>query len=163
MATSLEHTLPPGSISPDSNYPNSPRKPLSKTVIDKITTHKGLVGDYDYGFLCLPQIPCFGRRRPSLFYGLNEELPLILAIATGLQHALAMLAGLITPPIIFASSLNLDPVTSAYMISASLIGSGKEFSCLKTVLLNGSGPQESLVCSRYRELKSLEGIILGLV
>ncbi|KAK7472744.1 hypothetical protein VKT23_000854 [Stygiomarasmius scandens] len=35
-----------------------------------------------------------------------------------------MLAGLITPPIIFASSLNLDSETSAYMISASLIACG---------------------------------------
>jgi len=58
------------------------------------------------------------------FYGLDEELPLILAISSGLQHALAMLAGLITPPIIFASSLNLDSATSSYMISASLIGCG---------------------------------------
>jgi len=38
-----------------------------------------------------------------------------------------MLAGLITPPIIFASALNLDNATSAYMISASLIGCGKSF------------------------------------
>ncbi|KAJ7219628.1 xanthine/uracil permease [Mycena rebaudengoi] len=35
-----------------------------------------------------------------------------------------MLAGLITPPIIFASALNLDSETSSYMISASLIGCG---------------------------------------
>lgn len=45
-------------------------------------------------------------------------------MASGLQHALAMLAGLITPPIIFASTLMLDAQTSAYMISASLIGCG---------------------------------------
>ena len=48
----------------------------------------------------------------------------MLAIASGFQHSLAMLAGLITPPIIFASSLNLDSEMSAYMISASLIASG---------------------------------------
>ncbi|KAJ7216149.1 xanthine/uracil permease [Mycena rebaudengoi] len=58
------------------------------------------------------------------FYALDAELPLVLAIANGLQHALAMLAGLITPPIIFASALNLDSETSSYMISASLIGCG---------------------------------------
>ena len=49
----------------------------------------------------------------------------LLAAASGLQHALAMLAGLITPPIIFASALSLDSATSAYMISASLIGCGE--------------------------------------
>jgi xanthine/uracil permease len=32
------------------------------------------------------------------------------------QHALAMLAGLITPPIIFSSALNLDGSTQAYMV-----------------------------------------------
>jgi uric acid-xanthine permease len=58
------------------------------------------------------------------FYALDDELPLVLAIASGLQHALAMLAGLITPPIIFASSLNLDTKISAYLVSASLIGCG---------------------------------------
>jgi uracil-xanthine permease len=45
-------------------------------------------------------------------------------MTNGLQHALAMLAGLIAPPIILASSLMLDSDTSSYMISASLIGSG---------------------------------------
>jgi len=59
------------------------------------------------------------------FYALDDELPLVLAISSGLQHALAMLAGLITPPIIFASTLNLPPDVSAYMISASLIGCGE--------------------------------------
>lgn len=103
----------------------SPNNYLKTTVIEKVTTRRGWVGDYDYGFLCLPQIPCIGRgRRSPPFYGLNDNLPLLLAMSTGLQHALAMLAGLITPPIIFASALNLDPATSAYMISASLIGCG---------------------------------------
>ena len=63
------------------------------------------------------------RRNPP-FYALDADLPLVLAISSGLQHALAMLAGLITPPIIFASALNLDSETSAYLISASLIGCG---------------------------------------
>ncbi|KAJ7162420.1 Xanthine/uracil/vitamin C permease [Mycena filopes] len=58
------------------------------------------------------------------FYALDAELPLLLAMASGLQHSLAMLAGQITPPIIFASALSLDSATSSYMISASLIGCG---------------------------------------
>jgi len=75
--------------------------------------------------LCMPALP-FGRRKqtPPPFYELDADLPLVLALTSGLQHALAMLAGLITPPIIFASSLNLDSETSAYMISASLITCG---------------------------------------
>lgn len=65
-------------------------------------------------------------------------MPLVLAISSGLQHALAMLAGLITPPIIFASALNLDSELSAYMISASLIGCGTFFS-ISGVVVVGAG------------------------
>ncbi|GBE80178.1 permease family-domain-containing protein [Sparassis latifolia] len=97
---------------------------------EKLTTKHGWVGDYDYGWLCMPTLPfsissvAKPRRRMPPFYALDSELPLLLALTSGLQHALAMLAGLITPPIIFASTLNLDGETSAYMISASLIGCG---------------------------------------
>jgi hypothetical protein len=78
--------------------------------------------------LCIPALPFTRRKHLSPpFYALDSELPLALAIATGFQHSLAMLAGLITPPIIFASTLNLDSATSAYMISASLIGCGMSF------------------------------------
>ncbi|KAJ3773644.1 xanthine/uracil permease [Lentinula raphanica] len=92
----------------------------------KVTTKDGWLGDYDYAWLCIPPLPFGGKASRKLppFYSLDAELPLLLAISSGLQHALAMLAGLITPPIIFASTLNLDSTTSAYMISASLIGCG---------------------------------------
>ncbi|KAJ7741765.1 xanthine/uracil permease [Mycena maculata] len=92
----------------------------------KVTTRDGWLGDYDYAWLCAPSLP-FGnhkKSRPPPFYALDADLPLVLAMTSGLQHALAMLAGLITPPIIFASALSLDSETSAYMISASLIGCG---------------------------------------
>ncbi|KIK14591.1 hypothetical protein PISMIDRAFT_642226 [Pisolithus microcarpus 441] len=96
---------------------------------NKLTTKHGWLGDYDYAWLCSPTLPfsIAGSnpvRRPPPFYGVEAELPLLLAMSCGLQHALAMLAGLITPPIIFASSLMLDAQTSAYMVSASLIGCG---------------------------------------
>ncbi|KAI6097459.1 xanthine/uracil permease [Pisolithus sp. B1] len=99
------------------------------TFRDKLTTKYGWLGDYDYAWLCSPTLPfsISGNkpvRRPPPFYGVEAELPLLLAMSCGLQHALAMLAGLITPPIIFASSLMLDAQTSAYMISTSLIGCG---------------------------------------
>jgi uric acid-xanthine permease len=70
--------------------------PSLSAVKAKITTKHGWVGDYDYSWLCLPTLP-FGNnrrsRRPPPFYGLHDELPLVVAMATGLQHALAMLAG----------------------------------------------------------------------
>ncbi|KAF8885800.1 xanthine/uracil permease [Infundibulicybe gibba] len=94
-------------------------------VARKVSSRHGWLGDYDYTWLCLPALP-FSRtnRRPPPFYALNDDLPLALAIASGLQHALAMLAGLITPPILLSSSLNLDSSMSTYLISASLISCG---------------------------------------
>ncbi|KAF9235565.1 permease family-domain-containing protein [Melanogaster broomeanus] len=101
----------------------------ASVVQRKLSTRQGWLGDYDYAWLCSPTLPfSIGGKKPARrqppFYGVDDELPLLLAMACGLQHALAMLAGLITPPIIFASTLMLDAQTSAYMISASLIGCG---------------------------------------
>ncbi len=97
----------------------------------KVTTTHGWLGDYDYAWLCMPNLPWRrGGKRAKTgppFYALDSDLPVVLAAGSGLQHALAMLAGLITPPIIFANALSLDSETSAYMISASLIGCGESF------------------------------------
>jgi hypothetical protein len=97
---------------------------------EKFTSREGWFGDYDYRWMCMPTLPISSKgdtsvRRLPPFYGLDDDIPLFLALSCGLQHALAMLAGLITPPIIFASSLNLSSEMTAYMISASLIGCGE--------------------------------------
>ncbi|KAF8139022.1 xanthine/uracil permease [Boletus edulis] len=120
----------PAAIEPPSPSSRFDVRHHARVVQRKLTTRIGWFGDYDYAWLCLPVLPFsvgskkLNRRKQPPFYGVDDELPLILAMASGLQHALAMLAGLIAPPIIFASTLALDPQTSAYMISASLIGSG---------------------------------------
>src|SRR6266404_973689 len=109
---------------------SAPSDTIRTRILRKVTTRQGWFGDYDYSWLCTPTLPFTlpgrqpERSRTPPFYSLDADLPILLAITTGLQHALAMLAGLITPPIIFASALNLDAATSAYMISASLIGCG---------------------------------------
>jgi xanthine/uracil permease len=36
------------------------------------------------------------ERRAAPFFGLNDRMPLLLALLLGFQHALAMLAGVIT-------------------------------------------------------------------
>jgi len=104
--------------------PQAHRSPLSSRfrnkvfkVSRKLTTHHGWFGDYDYAWLCLPTLPISRsglkvERRLPPFYALEADLPLLLAMTCGLQHALAMLAGLITPPIILANVLNLDSETS---------------------------------------------------
>ena len=96
-------------------------------ALSKFTTKEVWLGDYDYVRLCTPTLPTMkaqGRRRLPPFYALHADLPVLIALCCGLQHALGMLAGLITSPIILASALNLDQETQSYMISASLIGCG---------------------------------------
>ncbi|KAK6189184.1 hypothetical protein LQW54_013530 [Pestalotiopsis sp. IQ-011] len=90
-------------------------------------TRKGLLGDYDYGFLFRPNLP-FMKQSPQAapFFGLNDKMPVFLALLLGLQHALAMLAGIITPPIILAGSagVNLTSENQQYLVSTALIVSG---------------------------------------
>ncbi|KAH9482166.1 Purine permease [Psilocybe cubensis] len=115
--------IAPPAVASSSRF--GPLKERAARLKKKVTTKQGWIGDYDYAWLCSPRLPFMKQSdRAPPFYALDTDLPLVLAISSGLQHALAMLAGLITPPIIFASALNLDAETSAYMISASLIGCG---------------------------------------
>lgn len=55
---------------------------------------EGLVGDYDYAFLFKPHLPFMQKsRRPAPFFGLNDDMPVVLALLLGFQHALSILAG----------------------------------------------------------------------
>lgn len=90
-------------------------------------TRDGLVGTYDYGFLFTPNLPFMKRgQRASPFFGLNDRMPLFLALLLGFQHALAMLAGIITPPLIMGGSggVNLPLELQQYLVSTALIVSG---------------------------------------
>ncbi|KAB8616632.1 hypothetical protein FH972_025967 [Carpinus fangiana] len=63
------------------------------------------------------------RGRAAPFFGLNDRMPVFLCFLLGLQHALAMLAGIITPPIILSSQAgaNLSGAEQQYLVSTSLI------------------------------------------
>jgi hypothetical protein len=90
-------------------------------------TRDGLIGDYDYGFLFRPNLPFMKKpTQASPFFGLNDRMPVFLALLLGFQHALAMLAGVITPPIILSgpSGANLTPDMQQYLVSTALIVSG---------------------------------------
>ncbi|KAL6244832.1 hypothetical protein RBB50_008360 [Rhinocladiella similis] len=105
-----------------------------KTMADRLNvvrktffTKQGLVGNYDYVFLFRPNIPFMKKpRRASPFFGLNDSMPVVLALLLGFQHALAMLAGIITPPLIMsgAGGVNLDSDWQQYLVSTSLIVCG---------------------------------------
>lgn len=92
-----------------------------------LLSREGLVGDYDYAFLFRPSIPFMKKtRRGTPFFGLNSKMPLLLALLLGLQHALAMISGIITPPILLggASGANLAVDKQQYLVSTALIISG---------------------------------------
>lgn len=108
----------------------SPKKTLADRangVRKTFFTKHGLVGDYDYAFLFRPNIPFLTKaRRASPFFGLHDNMPVVLALLLGFQHALAMLAGIITPPLIMAGQggVNLDGDWQQYLVSTSLIVCG---------------------------------------
>ncbi|KAK4049828.1 hypothetical protein OIV83_003884 [Microbotryomycetes sp. JL201] len=107
------------------------RMPTVKQIANKVSTKKGWLGDFDFRGLCMPTLPwtmprssARTRARPSPFFGVDDDLPLTLAIICGLQHALASIAGIVTPPIIFGSQLNLSPQARAQLVAVSLLVSG---------------------------------------
>jgi hypothetical protein len=122
----------PDQIGPDM----SPKKTMAdrvNVVRKTFFTKDGLIGEYDYAFLFRPNIPFLKRpRRAAPFFGLNDKMPVLLAMLLGFQHALAMLAGIITPPLILSGQggVNLDIAHQQYLVSTSLIVCGL-LSCIQ--------------------------------
>jgi hypothetical protein len=90
-------------------------------------TKEGLIGDYDYAYLFKPNLPFMGNKNVTPpFFGLDDNMPLLLAMILGLQHTLAMLAGVITPGLIMSGSggVNLPEELQQYLVSTSLIVCG---------------------------------------
>lgn len=84
-----------------------------------------MIGDYDYAFLFRPNLPFMKKeRRAAPFFGLDDRMPVFLALLLGFQHALAMLAGVISPPIILSGAANLTPDQQRYLVSSALIVCG---------------------------------------
>lgn len=83
------------------------------------------VGDYDYKSLCLPRIPFINQKPPrSIFFGLHDRIPILVAIVMGFQHSLAMAGSIVSVPRIIVGGgynhLNLDDKTQSYLISTAL-------------------------------------------
>ncbi|OBT45242.1 hypothetical protein VE00_03669 [Pseudogymnoascus sp. WSF 3629] len=124
MDNSLRSTDGPDTIGPDPH----PRKTLHhylQRVRNSLTTREGLVGNYDYAFFFRPNLPFMAKSDTSApFFGLNDPMPTLLALLLGLQHALAMLGGIVTPPIIIASAIYLSAEQMQYLVSTTLIVCG---------------------------------------
>ncbi|PQE31626.1 purine permease protein [Rutstroemia sp. NJR-2017a WRK4] len=114
----------PDTIGPE----HSPKRSFGERVhhlVKAFSTKEGVVGNYDYAFLFKPNLPFLKKsKRRAPFFGLQDRMPVLLALLLGFQHALAMLAGVISPPIIIAGSANFDAATSQYLVSTSLIVCG---------------------------------------
>lgn len=64
------------------------------------------------------------KNKSELIYGLHDKPPVAEAIFVAFQHVLAAFVGIITPPLLIAGSLGLDPTNTSYIISMSLFASG---------------------------------------
>ncbi|WVW84414.1 hypothetical protein I302_106448 [Kwoniella bestiolae CBS 10118] len=100
------------------------RRSKFKAVMKSLVTKDGWLGDYDYGALMIPNIPFVTKKKRELpFYAVDQKLPHLLLFILGLQHALAMVGGLVTPPLLLAgpAGANLGTEAQLYLVSACLI------------------------------------------
>lgn len=106
--------------------------------------HWRAITDSCPAFLFKPNLPFMKKStRRAPFFGLQDSMPVVLALLLGFQHALAMLAGVsksvrssmlrivfsdiflpVTPPIIISNSANFTAETTQYLVSTSLIVCG---------------------------------------
>ncbi|KAF2498742.1 purine permease [Lophium mytilinum] len=91
-------------------------------------TRDGWIGDYDYLYLVTPNIWPLNRKYKNYeapFYGLNDEVPILLTIILGLQHALTMIGSVVSPPLAIAGgAFNFDPIVTEYLVSTAFITTG---------------------------------------
>ena len=66
---------------------------------DMALTKEKLIGDYDWGALCLPTVPWSKTTRKMPFFARNDDTPLLVAAVMGLQHCFAMIGGERFPPL----------------------------------------------------------------
>ncbi|KAJ9504870.1 hypothetical protein QJQ45_030430 [Haematococcus lacustris] len=85
---------------------------------------------FHWGFLCTPANPLklyskHSQRQPPHFFGINDWLGIATAAMVGAQHALAMVGGLIVPPLLIVpfGTPNGDDY-KRYLVQAALIVTG---------------------------------------
>jgi xanthine/uracil permease len=59
------------------------------------------------------------------FYGLNDEVPILLTIILGLQHALTMIGSIVSPPLAIAGgAFNFDATITQNLVFATFATTG---------------------------------------
>ncbi|KAG0641047.1 permease family-domain-containing protein [Tuber brumale] len=92
-----------------------------------LLTKEGLIGNYDYSFLFRARLPFMTTpRRSAPFLGLDDRMQVMLALLLWFQHALAVVAGIVTVPMILGGEggANLSVGVQQYLVSTSLIVCG---------------------------------------
>ncbi|KAI1844892.1 hypothetical protein JX265_009515 [Neoarthrinium moseri] len=93
-----------------------------------VTSKEGWVGDYDYLYLITPNIWPLNKKYKGYkapFYGLNDEVPILLTVVLGLQHALCMIGSIVSPPLAIAGgAFYFDSAMTQYLVSAAFITTG---------------------------------------
>jgi hypothetical protein len=82
--------------------------------------------NFDWGWLCMPRLPWKTDTRIPAFYGIHDKIPISVALVMGFQHALAMMGGIITPPILVSGAFyaRFSSEETQYLLSVGLICSG---------------------------------------
>ncbi|TNY24136.1 permease family-domain-containing protein [Rhodotorula diobovata] len=85
-----------------------------------LTSRDFWIGDYDYKALLSV------KNKHIPFFGPNQRIPVVLALILGIQHALAMLGGLVVPPILLSgpAGAGLSADDQIYLVAASLVWCG---------------------------------------
>jgi uracil-xanthine permease len=140
-------TIVPSPSSPVSENGGSTRPlPYNKLAALKsyLCSKRGWFGDYDYLYLITPNIPPFNGKykgHATPFYGLNDEVPILLTMLLGLQHALTMIGSVVSPPLAIAGgAFYLNSAQTSYLVSAAFITSGIATAVQVTRLRIGKTP-----------------------
>ncbi|KAF9891598.1 hypothetical protein FE257_003609 [Aspergillus nanangensis] len=93
-----------------------------------LTSRDGWIGDYDYLYLITPNIWPLNKKYQGVeppFYGLDDEVPILLTLLLGLQHALTMIGSVVSPPLAIAGgAFYLNSEQTQYLVSAAFITTG---------------------------------------
>ncbi len=84
------------------------------------------VNQFDWSWLCMPRCPWSKDSRLPAFYGIHDKIPIPVALVMGFQHALSMMGGIITPPILVSGAFyaRFSSEETQYLLSVGLICSG---------------------------------------
>jgi len=83
-------------------------------------------GDLDWRWMFMPRLPWSPPQRPPPFYKVNQKISWVVATVMGFQHALAMIGGIVSVPLLLAGPFDarMSNAEQEYLISAGLIVSG---------------------------------------